>query len=122
MPGALADQVRQRGAHCLEFAQLAFDVGQSLLRQRTHLAAIGIGLTTQAQQVVDVLQAEAQFLRPPDEAQSRDVRLPVLPIPGRTPLRWRQQALALVIAHGVDGDAGLRGELSDLHGNAPDAW
>ena len=121
MAGALADKRRQGRAHGIEFAHPAFDVGQPMLGEGAHFGAVCIGAAAEAQQVLDFLQTEAERLGPADEAQPRDVVLPVLAIAGCTPFRWRQQALALVIADGIDGDAGLRGELSDLNGNALEA-
>jgi hypothetical protein len=34
-------------------------------------------------------------------------------------LRFRQQPVALVIAHGIDADLGLSGQLTDLHLSLP---
>ena len=115
MPAAVSDQIGQGGAHRLQFAQLAFDVVQPALRQHAHLGAVRVPVIAQMQQFVDFLQTEPEVLGAADEAQACDVARIVITVAGGTPLRRRQQALAFVIAHGVDGDPGLAGELSDLH-------
>ena len=85
------------------------------------LGTIGRRIGIQPQQLAGFLQGESECLAAAHETQLLQLVVAVIAIAGRTPRRRRQQALAFVVADGIDRDAGLAGEMSDAHRKALDS-
>src|SRR3546814_2811262 len=76
----------------------------------------GIGISaTYSHQFTYFLKSESEGLGATDEVEAGDVVLRVLAVATGAARRLRDQALALVVADGVDGHAGLARELADVH-------
>src|SRR5690606_5581908 len=69
-------------------------------------------------QVADFLQGEAERLRPEDEPKPPDCVRPIESVArmvdGSLPHGRREETLALIVADGLDPDACLLGDLTDL--------
>src|SRR5262249_3371546 len=73
------------------------------------------------QEFLDLLEGEAEVLRPLDEADEPDGLGRVLAMPALAPLRCPEQPSPLIVPEGLDVDPGLTGEIaagegSVLHG------
>src|SRR5690606_26563559 len=77
---------------------------------------IGI-IATYRHEFTYFLKSEPERLGPADEMQAGDIVLAVLAIAAGAARRLRDQVLALVVADGIDGHAGLARELADVHGD-----
>jgi hypothetical protein len=108
---ALIHEPFKQSAHAVEIGDSLLDQGQLVLRKLAGLAAVLPVL--EEQQSSDFFKSEAQLLRPFDEPQARDCRIPVASDGAGASLRLRYQAQALVIADGFLVDSGLLGNLPD---------
>lgn len=107
----------------LEGAQLAdalADVADVFVHQRVDGAAIGAGLLAPAQKGLDFLQRQAQPPALADEGQLLGVLRPVAAPVAVAARGGGQQALALVIADGVNWGGGGAGQFADFHGTGRD--
>ena len=84
--------------------------GQSSCR----LAGIGPA-RRQVQELLHVIEREAEVLRTLDEPQDLDGVRPVVPVTRVTPGWLAEEAAALVVADGLEVDAGLPGQLTCFH-------
>src|SRR5688500_10949842 len=121
MPWAGLHKGPQSVADAGEFRQPGLDIGKLVLRGRFQAAHVVLPAAGQLEQLAYLLQGETQGLGAADEAQPADLGGLVAAIARRAPRRGRKQALAFVVAHGVDGDTGLLREFTDLHRDLPDA-
>ena len=117
--------VLRNAAGVAQFAQLFFQhaqlanamghVANVLIQQRVHFATVFTRRVFEMQQDPDFIQRHVQTSAMADEAQALRVRGFVDAVVAFGARRFGQQALALVVANGVDGYAGGAGEGSDFH-------
>jgi hypothetical protein len=121
----LRDECHQLRADGFQQAQFSIHLFQSLSRDHGHLPHLTRSLfirrgksrdgTVQRKQLRDLVQGEAQLLRPPDEAQSFQVGLAVTAIAGNG-ARWvLQNPFSLVEANGLNIYSGFRGKFPNPH-------
>ena len=107
------DQFGQAGAHPLQFGDARLDVGQALLRPLLDRLHPALPVGGKRKQLADLFQREPEGLGAADEAQLGDGALAITAVAGRTSQRLGQQPFALIIADGVDGNAGALGDGTD---------
>jgi hypothetical protein len=107
------DQGSQGSPHRPQAPHLLLDVGDFRFRGRTHLPARDAPILSESEQLLDLGQAEAEFLRPLDEPDPADGFGSVLAIAGSAPRRFWEQASSLVEAKGLDVYAGPASHFSD---------
>lgn len=110
VPGAGIDQHTQPVADAAEFGQLLLDVGELLAGGRLETAHVVVATRGQFEQVADFDQGEAQRLGAAQETQTLDIALVVGAVARGLAFGRRQNAVAFVVAHGVDGNAGAFGQ------------
>ena len=104
-------QGAQTLANAFQFFDAAIDVGEF---DFSGLLDPGdAALVAQCQQSADVCEREPERLGPADESQPLQFGLAITTVALGQATRRTQQVIALVVAHGVDGNAGPPGELAD---------
>lgn len=103
----------QRPAHCGELFLLGDDLGDLLLRSRSHLLARHTTRVAQPEERLHLAQREAEGLSVLDEAHEPHALAVVAPVSVRLPLRRAQQTPSLVVAERLDVDPRRSGHLPD---------
>jgi hypothetical protein len=113
---ALIDDRAEFAAHGIQVSNLSFNFGQVLARNRVNARAGSALLVRQAQKLAHLLNGKSQIARPPDEAQSSQMFIPVnAVVPACAP--WsRQEVDTLIIADRFNFRAGRLGESADGDG------
>ena len=107
------EDLEQGTAETRQLQKLIFDLPELCLGELAHLPArwsTGGPLTEDARELVE---REAETERAPDQLHSRDDVRQVAAIPARSPIRWRDQSLPLVVADGVVTHAALSRNFAD---------
>src|SRR6266516_2970315 len=94
----------QRAPHVPQGTDAPLDVGHFALRMRPHSRARCSPADAQFQQVLDLLQREAELLCSPDKADSRHHFFGVETVIGRSACRLRQESRAFVETHRWNSD------------------
>src|SRR5690606_20702672 len=108
------DDVPQHSLHALQVGALRTHLGEM---SRSQIPRLGTGLVTligETQERADLVEAEAQFARPQDEAKPPLMMGVVATIAGGRARRRGQQTDLLVIAHGFEIAACPPSELGSL--------
>ncbi len=112
----------QRLELLLQLAQLTDtggDMPDVLVEQRVDLTALGLRLVFEPQQHADLVQRHVQRPAMPHEGQPLDVLGPVDAVVAFAARCLRQQALAFVVADGLDLGLCCQGQFTDLDGRVP---
>jgi hypothetical protein len=80
--------------------------------QTLDLRALPTSRRPENQEFFDLLEGEAEVLRPLDEADELDGLAQVLAMPALTPPRCLEQSSPLVVPEGLDVDPGLPGDIT----------
>lgn len=104
--------MQQRPPHGLQVPQARFDIRQPCLGQ---CPGFGAGACSEFQQVADFSESESEFLSAFDKAQRRKRRGRVTAYTAQRFTRCIDEPAPLVIAHGLDVDAGGARQGADGH-------
>src|SRR5690242_2629813 len=107
------DELLEAVLHALEFADALLDFAQPRLGALLHAFHATLAVGGKGQQLADFFQRETEVLGTSDKPQALDYVATVIAVARGAPLRLRQQALTLVIADGIDADAGATGDGAD---------
>ena len=103
----------------LQRAQLANAVGHvadMLIEQRVHFGAVFTGRVFEMQQDANLVERHVESAAMADKAQALHVDRFIDAVVAFAARGFGQQALALVVANGVDGHTSLGGLSTDFHG------
>src|SRR5262249_24640649 len=115
---AALQQVGERLLHRLQLADLLIDLPGPPPGDGADAGAIAAAVVAQLQQLLDLVEAEAEALRALDEADHANRFVGKLAIARFAPRRLRDQPAPLVVAKGLYVDARLLGGRTGLHGCA----
>lgn len=105
--GTMLDPLDQHAAHGAQISNAGIEIGDLGFGQGARLIPIMNGV--QSEQLGNLLQCEAQTLRPADKAQPVTIRNGITANRPVLAFRHRQQTTPLVVAHSFDMDiSGLR--------------
>src|SRR5690606_23233260 len=114
LAAALPGQALKRSLHPGEALDAFLNVGDLVLGPLANVGAGGFRIDPQLEELLDLLQREAELLGVADEAHAPHSLRRILPVAGRgAPLRLCDQTRALVEPNGLDANARLLSELPD---------
>lgn len=100
------DNLSKRASHALQVPDLALYVFKMTARHTVRIRARLIGVMGERKQFTDLIDREAKFAPAPDEGETFNECIVVLPVPVTRATRGRQQLDFLVVADCFDIDAG----------------
>ncbi|MCL5670024.1 MAG: hypothetical protein M1423_01810 [Acidobacteria bacterium] len=98
-----------------ELLDLSLDGPQVLLGETEHDAAWALSVFSHMEDFPDFLERETKLFSLSDEKQPAQVPVTEDPVAGRFAAWVRKKTLALIVADGLNRNAGLLCHLSDLH-------
>ncbi len=101
-----------------QLAQAFLDVPQTLVDEFRHMAARGLAVIADGENLADLPQCESRRLRLTDERDALDAGGRVVAVPAIGALGLVEQPLALVVAQRRRCDTGRGGKFPDEHAHA----